>query len=217
MLGDNPNQANRFGPNIHEELEARWTIYLREGLSAERRKDLLSKYLSPENCRALNLPQLNEEIRSLLPAYALKNDRLLSGLQEQLGAGMAILGSILSQKLGTPDRELILENDAVEKLAEAGQLFANVHQAVSSKRKITFLLRLRPIERKKAADEIRRPVRSMFTSSAGPSGTQSLNAKRPFHRFKKKEDQKVKRRREQYTKRIPGDTRLKIINLSGRN
>nr|CAH7714702.1 unnamed protein product [Callosobruchus chinensis] len=32
--------------------------------------------------------------------------------------------------------------------------------------------------------------RSMFTSSAGPSGTQSLNAKRPFHRFKKKEDQK---------------------------
>nr|CAH7741812.1 unnamed protein product [Callosobruchus chinensis] len=216
MLGDNPNQANRFGPNIHEELEARWTIYLREGLSAERRKDLLSKYLSPENCRALNLPQLNEEIRSLLPAYALKNDRLLSGLQEQLGAGMAILGSILSQKLGTPDRELILENDAVEKLAEAGQLFANVHQAVSSKRKFTFLLRLRPIE-KKAADEIRRPVRSMFTSSAGPSGTQSLNAKRPFHRFKKKEDQKVKRRREQYTKRIPGDTRLKIINLSGRN
>nr|CAH7741813.1 unnamed protein product [Callosobruchus chinensis] len=140
MLGDNPNQANRFGPNIHEELEARWTIYLREGLSAERRKDLLSKYLSPENCRALNLPQLNEEIRSLLPAYALKNDRLLSGLQEQLGAGMAILGSILSQKLGTPDRELILENDAVEKLAEAGQLFANVHQAVSSKRKFEINL-----------------------------------------------------------------------------
>nr|CAH7743647.1 unnamed protein product [Callosobruchus chinensis] len=243
-LGDNPNQANRFGPNIHEELEARWTIYLREGLSAERRKDLLSKYLSPENCRALNLPQLNEEIRSLLPAHALKNDRLLSGLQEQLGAGMAILGSILSQKLGTPDRELILENDAVEKLAEAGQLFANVHQAVSSKRKFEINLFLdidcrsadvkaclddylfgsdfftkvkANREMKKAADEIRRPVRSMFTSSAGPSGTQSLNAKRPFHRFKKKEDQRVKRRREQYTKRIPGDTRLKIINLSGRN
>nr|CAH7752491.1 unnamed protein product [Callosobruchus chinensis] len=94
-------------------------------LSAERRKDLLSKYLSQKNI--------------LLPAYALKNDRLLSGLQEQLGAGMAILGSILSQKLGTPDRELILENDAVEKLAKAGQLFANVHQAVSSKRKFEII------------------------------------------------------------------------------
>nr|CAH7735780.1 unnamed protein product [Callosobruchus chinensis] len=206
MLGDNPNQANRFGPNIHEELEA-VGLFISE-------KDY---QLREEKTFCPNIYHQKTEIRSLLPAYALKNDRLLSGLQEQLGAGMAILGSILSQKLGTPDRELILENDAVEKLAEAGQLFANVHQAVSSKRKFEINLFLdidcrsadvkaclddylfgsdfftkvkANREMKKAADEIRRPVRSMFTSSAGPSGTQSLNAKRPFHRFKKKEDQK---------------------------
>nr|CAI5837709.1 unnamed protein product [Callosobruchus analis] len=135
IFGENPNQPNKFDPNIHEELEARWTVYLREGLLAERRKDLLSKHLFPENCKALNPPKLNEEIRSLLPTYALKDDHFLSGLQEQLGAGMAILGSILSQKLGSPESELILADEAVEKLAEAGQLFANVHQAVSSKRK----------------------------------------------------------------------------------
>ncbi|VEN45632.1 unnamed protein product [Callosobruchus maculatus] len=233
MLGENPNQPNRFGPNIHEELESRWTVYLREGLSAERRKDLLSKYLLPENCKALNPPQLNDEIRCLLPTHALKNDHFLSGLQEQLGAGMAILGSILSQKLNTPESELILTNEAVEKLAEAGQLFASVHQAVSSKRKFEinpfldtdcrsaavkaciddylfgsdFLTKVKTNrEMKKAADEIKKPERSTFTSSAGPSGTQSLNSRRPFHRFKIKEDQKVKRRKEPYTKRIPRDT-----------
>nr|CAI5836273.1 unnamed protein product [Callosobruchus analis] len=160
--------------------------------SAERRKDLLTKHLLPENCKALNPPKLNEEIRSLLPTYALKNDHFLPGLQEQLGAGMAILGSILSQKLGSPESELILADEAVEELAEADQLFANVHQAVSSKRIFEinpfldtdcrsaavkasvddylfgsdFLGKVKANrEMKKAADEIKKPDRSIFTST----------------------------------------------------
>ncbi|KAJ8911216.1 hypothetical protein NQ315_014928, partial [Exocentrus adspersus] len=144
MLGEDPGKRSKFGPNIHEELGARWTSYLREGVATEKRKELLLKHLVPDHCRALTPPQLNEEIQSFLPLYALKNEHYLCGLQEQLGAGLAILGSILSIKLEEPNKDPVLTNDNVEKLVEAGKLLTNIHQGLSLKRKFEINPHLNP-------------------------------------------------------------------------
>lgn len=176
---------------------------------------------------------MNQEIKSFLSMQPLKNDHFLAGLQEQLGAGLAALGSILTTKLTDPEKDLTLSNQAVETLVEAGQLFANVHQAMSQKRRFDvtpflnpeckaasislpvddflfgtdFLSKVRSNkEIKKAATEIKRPARVEYVQStaAGSSGLKTLNWKRPYRKPRKKEDHLGGRPRNHQTKRLGG-------------
>lgn len=78
---------------------------------------------------------MNEEIKSILTVQATKNDTFFSNLQAQLGAGLTIIGSILTEKLSASPTENI-ENEFVQKLSDASLLFASVHHAVSVKKKM---------------------------------------------------------------------------------
>ena len=76
---------------------------------------------------------MNEEIKSILTVQATKNDTFFSNLQAQLGAGLTIIGSILTEKLSNNSGNT--EDELVQKLSDASLLFASVHHAVSVKRK----------------------------------------------------------------------------------
>ncbi|CAG9812963.1 unnamed protein product [Phaedon cochleariae] len=99
FLGENPDLSTQLGTELHEELVVRWSNYLREGVSSEIRKDLVKKFLIPSNCLALQPPKMNEEIRSVLLHQIQKNDKFLSSLQEQMGAGLTAIGQILNSKI----------------------------------------------------------------------------------------------------------------------
>ncbi|XP_050311937.1 uncharacterized protein LOC126747396 [Anthonomus grandis grandis] len=130
---DHPMDQKIFGSNIHEELAVRWSCYVREGLPVDLRKELLQKHLIPENCKTLSAPILNEELKPILSSQTLKNDNFLSGIQSQVGIGLSILGTVISKKIEKPDQECA--TNMIEQLIEVGQLFANVHHAMSLKRR----------------------------------------------------------------------------------
>lgn len=133
LLGQNPFDQNKKGTAIHEELVARWSKYLTQGIPVETRKELILKYPIPENCAALQAPKMNEEIKNILPVQSTKNDTFFTNLQAQLAGGLTIIGSILTEKLAsTPEN---IEDGLVQKLSDAALLFASVHHAVSVKRK----------------------------------------------------------------------------------
>lgn len=119
----------------------------------------------------------------------------------------------------------------MEKLVEAGQLFTNVHQGISSKREFEinphlssdcrsaaiktslddylfgseFLTKVKANrEMKKAAAEIKKPTTIKY-SSAGPSGTQNLNSRRPFHKTRIKEDKKERKQKVQFPRHQEGE------------
>ncbi|KAJ8912310.1 hypothetical protein NQ315_005914 [Exocentrus adspersus] len=121
LLGKNPNDETKKGPPIHEESVVGWSNYLKQGITVDIRKDLISKYSLAENCPGLKSPKMNEEVRSIITNQIAKNDTFFSSLQDQLGAGLSVLGSILTQHLNSNGG--IDSTEIIQKLSDAAQLF----------------------------------------------------------------------------------------------
>lgn len=213
FLGDDPKLLKKNGPPFHEELVKRWSNYLREGISVENRNDLIKKFPIPENCVALHSPKMNEEIRTVLSTQIQKNDRFFFNLQEQIGAGLTAIGQILNLKITEPTSDIILDEEKLQTLADAAQLIANTHNAISLKRKFevhpflneeskkashqssideflfgsNFLEKLKSCQTiQKAASEIKRQKKNAIPVP-GPSGSQHLNSTRPQYKKRLKE------------------------------
>nr|CAI5845165.1 unnamed protein product [Callosobruchus analis] len=212
FLGEGPKASLQTGPELHEELVSRWPNYLTVGLSSEVRKDLILKFPIPSNCLTLQPPKLNEEVRSVIATQTQKNDRYMLHLQEQMGASLSAIGSILNLKLLDPNVPLTLDDTKLQILAEAAQLLANSFHAVSVKRRFDiqpflsqesrdasykcpideflfgsgFLEQLKACQNvRKVAEEIKKPKPS-FSQPSTSLGPRDLNSKRPFYKTKKK-------------------------------
>lgn len=215
FLGENPSLVPHEGPELHEEVVARWTVYLREGFPADSRKDLVGKYLIPSNCPALHPPKLNEEVKTILTTQIQKNDNFLCNLQEQLGAGITAIGQLLNLKLVDPNTPVTLDDQKLQKLADAAQLIASTHHALSLKRKFEiqpflndesrgaaqqspidnflfgseFLEKLKSCQNvRKAAEDIKKPRRTFPPAAdrAGPSGSSQQHLNSKRPPFKKR-------------------------------
>ncbi|VEN53186.1 unnamed protein product [Callosobruchus maculatus] len=184
FLGEGPKASLQTGPALHEELVSRWSNYLKEGLSPEVRKDLITKFPIPSNCSTLQPPKLNDEVRSILGTQTQKNDRYMLHLQEQMGASLSAIGSILNLKLLDPNVPLTLDEPKLQTLAEAAQLLANSFHAISVKRRLSRAVKSLPNVRK-VAEEIKKPKPS-FSQPSTSLGPRDLNSKRPFYKARKK-------------------------------
>ncbi|XP_050299086.1 uncharacterized protein LOC126737982 [Anthonomus grandis grandis] len=219
LLKEHPNTESILGPDVHEEIAVRWLAYLKDGLPTETRKELLQKYKLPNNCKTLTPPLINDEIKSLLPTKNIKNDQFLVNIQGQIGASLAALGSILSEKLKDPNKELIISNENLEKIVDACQLMANTHYTLTLKRKFEISPHLNEEGRRAASEnksdeflfgkdflikvrsskEVKKAAEELFNQKkvnpvvAGPSGINNnrLNYQRQYSRGKTKEDRKT--------------------------
>nr|CAI5862522.1 unnamed protein product [Callosobruchus analis] len=170
------------------------------------------KFPIPSNCLTLQPPKLNEEVRSVIATQTQKNDRYMLHLQEQMGASLSAIGSILNLKLLDPNVPLTLDDTKLQILAEAAQLLANSFHAVSVKRRFDiqpflsqesrdasykcpideflfgsgFLEQLKACQNvRKVAEEIKKPEPS-FSRPSTSLGPRDLNSNRPFYKTKKK-------------------------------
>lgn len=138
-LGSDPSAAAPQGHPLHEEIVVRWTSYLQMGLEKNIRADLLAKYPLSSNCAALHPPKLNAEVQPCLLEAPLKQDLFLSHLQHQIATGLSALGgaldTLIQQPLTDPSKE---QRNLLPQLADAAQLFADVHHSISMHRR--FLL-----------------------------------------------------------------------------
>ncbi|KAJ8912751.1 hypothetical protein NQ315_016707 [Exocentrus adspersus] len=228
FLGSRPTLDTEKGPPLHKEIVVRWNLYLRKGVSKDLRKEVIEKYKIPSNCQTLTPPLINSEILLCLPKFASEHDSFMMALQQQLAHGLSGFWCFVEDstrilfytKGSNPTQEdgvgLVIDNmlptesqsENLNILAEASQLFANVHYAISAHCKFKITPHLNPDCRKvaktleidefllsknfaeavkkehtvkKASTEFKRKIWQP-PSLPGPSGVQSrqhLNYQRP--------------------------------------
>ncbi|XP_050296478.1 uncharacterized protein LOC126736251 [Anthonomus grandis grandis] len=133
-LGINPDCVTTEGKPLHEEIVVRWTSYLLKGLTKDQRREIINKYKIPANCKALIPPQVNSEIQACLPRAAHEHDCFMIALQEQLAHGLSAVGTVLEKMLPFPEQA-----NELKILADACQLFTNIHNAISTHRKFKIV------------------------------------------------------------------------------
>lgn len=133
-LGARPRDLEQSGDDLHEEIVVRWTAHLQRGLDSKIRKELQEKYPLPRNCPQLQPPQLNSEVLPCLPEPAKKHEAFMLAMQHQLAYGLAAVGSVMTQMINTGS-----DTQHLTCLADASQIFSNIHNAMSAHRRYKIL------------------------------------------------------------------------------
>ncbi|XP_077270242.1 uncharacterized protein LOC143901687 [Temnothorax americanus] len=139
VIGSRLESDNKLADAIHKDVALRWAEILRNGLPVEEVKKLLEKYPPPQNCTIIAVPKLNAEIISAVQETAIKRDKRIVEKQERITAGLGALGKAISIALKIEGAQRIL---LLEKLSDAGRLFASVHREESLARKSLILANL---------------------------------------------------------------------------
>lgn len=93
---------------------------------------MVNKYLAPENCKVINPPSVNPEVKVVMLESTLRRDSRLVLLQKQVGACMAAIGLTLTQLI---NEEKWDNKTYLQLLIDVGRLLANVHHSESVSRK----------------------------------------------------------------------------------
>lgn len=131
ILGVDPSITQEYGPDINKEVASRFAHIATSGLDKEIRKDLIKKFLVPNNCTSIDAPQLNLEIKAALTEQVVKRDRAIESRQKQMAAGLSALGKIISDQLLTEDKN----NDLIKDLMEVGRIFCDIQHSESETRR----------------------------------------------------------------------------------
>ncbi|XP_047035394.1 uncharacterized protein LOC124641341 [Helicoverpa zea] len=97
ILGEDPTISNTYGPEVQKDLAVRLEHIATHGLTKELRKDLQDKYLLPNNCRLINAPGLNAEIKAAVSDVNIKRDRNIEFRQKQTATAIACLSQAINK------------------------------------------------------------------------------------------------------------------------
>lgn len=146
LLGGDPIKEDAKGPSLFIAVAEMWSKILGSGLSKEVKQELINKYPAPENCPLLKAPLLNPEVKSAMNGIAIKKDQFQTYTQGQLAAGIAALGSCLSEMV-KQERSLGTEKSMAELitlLSDAGKIFTDLHHDISMTRRHFIIPGLNP-------------------------------------------------------------------------
>lgn len=130
-LGENTEEAPKFGPKIHENLSCLWLPILRKGLKKETKDKLIQEYLIPENCALLQAPKLNPEISAAISEGTRTRDKRVESVQQQLGLGITALNKGLEMLLDEGKDKL----QAIKCLSDSCRLLCDMHFVETEARK----------------------------------------------------------------------------------
>ncbi|KAL4713929.1 hypothetical protein ACJJTC_015583 [Scirpophaga incertulas] len=121
ILGCDPTIDTKYGKDINSDLAIRLQHYSTVGITKEGCKDLCEKYLIPSNCKLIDAPLLNAEIKAALTDIVAKRDKYIENRQKQLATTLSCLSEALSLlfSASTKDTKLIkLIMDATRNLCD---------------------------------------------------------------------------------------------------
>lgn len=128
-MGSLPQDGEKVGDELHEEIVVRWRTYLQKGIGKQPRNELMDKYPIPKNCPSLRPPCINVEILECLNEATRKHDSFISAVQQQIGHALAAIGTVLNNMLHSN------QTKEMQEIADAAQLLTNTHNALSVHRK----------------------------------------------------------------------------------
>lgn len=96
ILGVDPTTNTKLGKDVNKDLAVRLQHYSTTGLSKDMRKELGDKYLVPGNCKFIDAPQLNAEIKAALTEQVAKRDKSIELRQKQIATALSCLSDALT-------------------------------------------------------------------------------------------------------------------------
>lgn len=131
ILGEFKKPDN-VGISLHDEIQQRWEVFLKEGVSKEEVAALRGLYPQPTNINCILGPELNPEIREILSQQINKNDNFIQRIQDEVGLALCALSGPL---------HLFVETDSsasehvVKVLADSAKILCNVQHKLSLHRR----------------------------------------------------------------------------------
>lgn len=147
LLGKRLDSDNPLGPAINTNIAVRWKEILSKGLPRDEQKEIIKKYSTPENCKELNAPRLNPEIKASLPEGAISRDTRMISKQTKLSICLSALGQALnSLVILKKDEPLVPEakKSCVALVSDACRLLLEVQREESQTRRALILTNLNP-------------------------------------------------------------------------
>ncbi|XP_049876967.1 uncharacterized protein LOC126374386 [Pectinophora gossypiella] len=135
ILGVDPTSDKKYGKDIHKDLSVRLQHWALTGLTKDLRKELKEKYLTPENCKLIDPPELNAEIKAAVSDIILKRDKAIEGKQKQLTLAITCLGEAISMLISTKEKNTAL----LKLLMDSARMMCNCQHADTVTRR-NFLL-----------------------------------------------------------------------------
>ncbi|XP_049878839.1 uncharacterized protein LOC126375795 [Pectinophora gossypiella] len=130
-LGDPKGKEEVLGPKIQEEIASRWGRVLVDGLSKDRKQEILASSLIPDNFRLAKAPLLNPEVIPALSDSSKNRDKIVERLQNQLGLGISKLTYLATDVIEGNVEKL----DILKKISEASQILLDLHNEQTKARR----------------------------------------------------------------------------------
>lgn len=131
MLGDDPSQTKAYGKDIHPELAVRLEHIATIRLSKETRKELLDKYMLPENCKLIDAPALNPEIKAATTEIIVKRDKAIEQRQKQIASATSCVAEALTLLFSSEPKNTTL----IQLLMDASKLLCDSQNSDSTMRR----------------------------------------------------------------------------------
>lgn len=97
LLGDDPTISTTYGTEIHKDLAVRLEHTATHGLSREARKEFSDTYLLPSNCKLIDAPALNAEMKAAISEMTAKRDKSIEFRQKQNATAISGLSQAINK------------------------------------------------------------------------------------------------------------------------
>lgn len=135
ILGIDPTTEKKYGKEIQKDLSTRLQHWTTMGLTKELTKELKEKYLTPENCKLIDPPKLNPEIKAAVADIIAKRDKAIENKQKLLTTAIACLGEAITLILTAKEKNTTL----LKLLTDTARIICECQHADSTTRR-NFLL-----------------------------------------------------------------------------
>ncbi|KAJ8723780.1 hypothetical protein PYW07_007760 [Mythimna separata] len=108
ILGADPTTDKKYGKEINKELSIRLQHWTTMGITKEQRKELKEKYLTPENAKLIDPPELNAEIKAAVSDIITKRDKAIENKQKLLTLAISSLGEGITLLLSDKEKNTAL-------------------------------------------------------------------------------------------------------------
>lgn len=105
ILGVDPTLEVKVGPEVNSDVSVRLQHYAITGLSKEDKKELTDRYLIPRNCKLIDAPAVNAEVKRPLSEVILKRDKAIEHKQKFLGSAISGLGEAITMLISSKDKD----------------------------------------------------------------------------------------------------------------
>lgn len=139
ILGADPLATKAVGKDIQKDVAVRFQFITSSGLNKDVRKELLESHLPPGNCRLIDAPSLNPEIKAAITEAVLKRDKAMQFKQKQICCAISSLSEAITHLLAKE----VKDQTALKLLMDTGRILCDAQHNESVTRRNFILATLK--------------------------------------------------------------------------